>query len=736
MPSTLLLCTLGMTWSVIPEVFAFLAPAQLPLYEHHPEWPSLQALREEHRLRAPEEIWVMTTATTRDLHYLEDWARQLPHPIPIRVWKASECGDLMTQRECEHYRELVFRAALHAREQVGPNGHVYMSLAGGRKTMSADLQYAAQIMGCEALLHVVAPEYGQLPEVLRGQDPSAFCRPLSPADAQAISLIFNGVHRRSPLLDVALPEQQQGQIRAQDFPLHLGDPPDGKGRPWVRPDSAWLWKAIEERQAEGQHLLENYLSGIQRQDLHNNWHGLYRLPPAEIEHLRSTRIDAPDPIQVQAYQRLLTALPKADLHAHMGGYLDIAAQKQVGAALWAALSPDERAAAAQAMAPLLRQAEQGYPWPKHLKQATQQGLRPANAACLLHQLSEAQLTQQLFPSDLPRVALSEKSGGPGFAHYEYPGDLSGSALLAHPAALRPYARAIRQQMEQQGLCYLELRGSPTKYWLHNPLGFIRAWEQALIAEGISTRMTEPEADSTSLAEQRHVRMIVIADRRHTPAEIAATVQVAVDAHRDGFVVGLDLAGDESQGDIQRIAEAFAPAFEACLAVTIHAGEGVAAENIWKAAYLLHAERIGHGLTRADNEALANKFRDRGICLELCPTSNIEVVGYAHPTLAPAQPPLPQYPLAKLWKDRGLYVTLCTDNPGISRTDLVQEYFRAAAMMPSDQPLTLWDTLALVRRSFVHSFLPHAERSQLVKAVDVKILALMRDFYAQGGVRPA
>ena len=61
-----------------------------------------------------------------------------------------------------------------------------------------------------------------------------------------------------------------------------------------------------------------------------------------------------------------------------------------------------------------------------------------------------------------------------------------------------------------------------------------------------------------------------------------------------------------------------------------AGEGESPENIWQAAYHLHADRIGHGLTLTANPQLAARFRDRGICLELCPSSNREVVGFADP----------------------------------------------------------------------------------------------------------
>lgn len=165
---------------------------------------------------------------------------------------------------------------------------------------------------------------------------------------------------------------------------------------------------------------------------------------------------------------------------------------------------------------------------------------------------------------------------------------------------------------------------------------------------------------------------------------------------------------------------FLSAFANCLPITIHAGEGESAENIWQAAYHLHADRIGHGLTLAQHPQLAARFRDRGIALELCPTSNREVVGFADPA-HPASVQLPAYPL-RPFIDLGLPVTLCTDNPGISRTTLAGEYLTAARMTPDG--LTLWECLALMRQAFVHAFLPSAEREVLIKQADERVFALL------------
>lgn len=72
-------------------------------------------------------------------------------------------------------------------------------------------------------------------------------------------------------------------------------------------------------------------------------------------------------------------------------------------------------------------------------------------------------------------------------------------------------------------------------------------------------------------------------------------------------------------------------------------------------------------------------------------------------------------------DSGLPVTLCTDNPGISRTTLVGEYLATARM--TEGGLTLWESLALMRQAFVHAFVPSAEREALLKRADEQVFAL-------------
>jgi adenosine deaminase len=202
------------------------------------------------------------------------------------------------------------------------------------------------------------------------------------------------------------------------------------------------------------------------------------------------------------------------------------------------------------------------------------------------------------------------------------------------------------------------------------------------------------------------------------------IAAAVRAHEEleGFVLGLDLAGDEGTGRPDEWASLFGPAFRECPFVTIHTGEVEPADNIWQAAYELHADRIGHGLALHANPRLMSCFRERGICLELCPTSNVEVVGFRD-TARPGTEGLPEYPLGEVLR-AGLSVTLCPDNPGISRTTLAGEYVTASRITPGG--LMQWEVLGLIRQGFMRRFLPAGDPRALMHAADADVSRCVRE----------
>ena len=93
--------------------------------------------------------------------------------------------------------------------------------------------------------------------------------------------------------------------------------------------------------------------------------------------------------------------------------------------------------------------------------------------------------------------------------------------------------------------------------------------------------------------------------------------------RDRGVVGIDIAGPEATtfrvADYRRL---FRRARQYGLGLTVHTGESGPVEEVARVVELLEPDRIGHGVKAAYDPRAMAMIRDRGIVLEICPTSNL------------------------------------------------------------------------------------------------------------------
>ena len=131
---------------------------------------------------------------------------------------------------------------------------------------------------------------------------------------------------------------------------------------------------------------------------------------------------------------------------------------------------------------------------------------------------------------------------------------------------------------------------------------------------------------------------------------------------DGGVVAIDLAGAEALFPTENYETLFAKARKYQVPFTIHAGEAGNAEDV-KTAVHMGAVRIGHGVKIAGNKEVIQLVKDKGIFLEMCPTSNRQTKAVEE---------MSAYPL-KAFLEMGLKVTLNTDDPAIERTTLSREF---------------------------------------------------------------
>ncbi len=199
-----------------------------------------------------------------------------------------------------------------------------------------------------------------------------------------------------------------------------------------------------------------------------------------------------------------------------------------------------------------------------------------------------------------------------------------------------------------------------------------------------------------------VQVIRTLPREEVFAQIAAAVKVV---QGDPRVVALNLVAPEDDPvarrdyDVHMRAVAHLTERGTRVPVSLHAGELTpvlvppedAGFHIADAVRVAGARRIGHGTDIAwerDAHALLREMAQRRVAVEVCPASAEGILGVRGS----------DHPFA-LYRAAGVPMTLCTDDEGVSRSDLTREYLRARSWWGLD-----WATLkSLARNALIHAF---------------------------------
>lgn len=187
-----------------------------------------------------------------------------------------------------------------------------------------------------------------------------------------------------------------------------------------------------------------------------------------------------------------------------------------------------------------------------------------------------------------------------------------------------------------------------------------------------------------------------------------TTRVAIEGDEAG-VVALGLAGDEAQGPAEPFASYFEQARAAGLHSAPHAGEHAGAQSVWTALRVLGAERIGHGVRSIEDPELVAYLAEKGVPLEVCPTSNVCLRVY---------PSLVRHPLRRLY-EAGVRVTVGSDDPAMFDTTVSDEI--ALLAKPFGLEVEAIDEILLngVRSSFA----PPERKQELESAFRSELAAL-------------
>ena len=222
------------------------------------------------------------------------------------------------------------------------------------------------------------------------------------------------------------------------------------------------------------------------------------------------------------------------------------------------------------------------------------------------------------------------------------------ALLQTPEALTAAVRLVSENIRSQGVIYAELRFAPQSH--------------------TAKKMTQEDAVKAALkglSETALKANLILCCMRGSD-NYAANLETLELCRKylvpDGGVVALDLAGAEALFPTADYRSLFQKAAAYGIPFTIHAGEADGPYSV-RNAIEFGARRIGHGVRSADDPEVIRLIREKGIPLEMCPTSNRQTRAIED---------LSKYPLIP-FLDQGIKVTINTDDMGIEGTTLAKEF---------------------------------------------------------------
>jgi len=225
------------------------------------------------------------------------------------------------------------------------------------------------------------------------------------------------------------------------------------------------------------------------------------------------------------------------------------------------------------------------------------------------------------------------------------------ALLQSTETLQILVDDIFGQLERDAVIYAELRFAPL---LHTAQGL----RPESAVETIAAAMR-----SMIKATGIEARLILCTLRHFSESDSLATVRL-VDEFRESGVVALDLAGDEAGFPIQPHVAAYKFARDRQISTTAHAGEACGPESVWQTLELLRPKRIGHGVRSVEDPKLVEHLRRTRIHLEVCPSSNVQIVESIDRWS--------NHPIDRLYRE-GVSVSVSTDTRALTRTTLRDEY---------------------------------------------------------------
>ena len=296
------------------------------------------------------------------------------------------------------------------------------------------------------------------------------------------------------------------------------------------------------------------------------------------------------------------------------------------------------------------------------------------------------------------------------------------AVMQTKEGLFRVAKEFVEDLADDGVVYGEVRWAPEQH-LQKGLSLDEVVEA--VQAGLEAGVDAVSETGREIQVGQLITAMRHADRGQEIAELAVK-------HRNKGAVGFDIAGAEDGFPPSRFKDAFTYLAEHNFPATVHAGEAAGLDSIQSALVDGRALRLGHGIRIAedvivefdededvdsDSEGdniglvslgeLASWVRDRGIALEICPSSNLQtgaISGFGEG--------IESHPLDMLYQ-LGFNVTINTDNRLMSGVTLTDEFELLVETFDYD----LDDLLELTLNAAEAAFLPLEEKEALVEYIN-------------------
>lgn len=703
----LLIISLGNVWELIPEIVLFSNFESLRFQNKNTKEDIKKTFSDRLAVQPYTHIWGICSSSQIDYFYhnLKQFNELFEANIKIILFSVEDSDDLHTVEDCHFVADLIYRVVQSA-HSTGLFDKITLSPVGGRKTMSADMIQAAGIFGADYLIHVLSSgaPIRFSPQVLFENPPSidfTQIRPVLYQENICESPVSFFIQRDHTLL-----EKIEAFEKSNETIIKI-----------IETGSVNIHTQVNESLKIANDLSYNFYMKMKHNQQLTNFYALYTLSPRLISKINE-RFFIKSGENCEEKKTFLYSLPKTDLHYHLGGSANI----------------EEIIEIAESNLENIHQHIKRFPELEILLSKVQKWIAEENITELkkvIHNIKnykyfenvpapytiagilaafthKPELLRLLNYEELTRI---EHFINIGIERYEKLGDLQGSSLLSSEKSLRTLCRIIKRNAKRDHLFYQEIRCSPCNY--ESP-------------EMTAEKVIDILYDELSNYDSSIFKLIIIGSRHGNPVVLDKHVRLAVTCKEKypDFIVGFDLAGNESANEPEKLRTQFLPLMERCIRLTIHAGETAPVDNIWQAVYHLSADRIGHGLYLRDNQELFNRFKNSKIAVELCPGSNYQIVGFRDYT-RPESASFPVYPL-KEYLQENIKVTINTDDPGISLSNINEEYIKAIQL--SEGNISLWEILKIIRNGFKASFMDYDEKEKVIKKVEEIIIKQIKEYY--------